>query len=172
MEGQLLTLTPSNARAAFESAGKSERKLMKKLYPDFNFERSIEEIVTGYEAACEVVGTKPLSLSNFSIFPEEDQDSIFASHQIDIIARALNGKDESGEWWTPDYTDGTWKYIPRFYWDENAAGGSGFSFSGYGRDAAHSGVGSRHTFKNSSHAVYAGKTFIAIYNLFLKPLRS
>jgi len=172
MADELLTLTPANARAAYESVGKSERKLMKKLYPDFNFERDITEIVTSYESACEVVGIKPLNLSNFSFFPSEDQDSIFASHQIDIIARALNGKDEDGNWWTPDYTDGTYKYYPYFYWDKVPPGGSGFSFYDCVDAFDISYVGARHTFKKSDHAVYAGKTFIAIYNRFLKPLRS
>jgi len=172
MADELLTLTPANARSAYESVGKSERKLMKKLYPDFNFERDITEIVTSYESACEVVGIKPLNLSNFSFFPLDDQDSIFASHQIDIIARALNGKTEDGNWWTPDYTDGTWKYYPYFYWNKESAGGSGFSYRACDIGHGRSYVGARHTFKKSDHAVYAGKTFIAIYNRFLKPLRS
>lgn len=172
MSDKLLTLTESNARAAYQKAGKSKREFMRDLYPEFNFERSIIEIVDSYEAACEVVGIKPLKLENFSFFSKEDQDSIFASHQIDIITRALNGKDSDGNWWTPNYTDGTYKYWPYHRWSDEAAGGSGFSYDDCDYGHSVSGVGARHTFKLRDHAEYAGKKFESIYNRFLKPLRS
>jgi len=172
MADKLLTLTETNARAAYQKASKSKREWMKEMYPDFNFERRLVERIDSYEAACEEVGIDPLKLEDFHLFPREDQDSIFASHQIDIIARALNGKDDSGNWWTPDYTDGTFKYWPYHIWNEEAAGGSGFSFYDCDDVYSLSVVGARHTFKLRDHAEYAGKKFESIYNRFLKPLRS
>ncbi|MDQ6477830.1 hypothetical protein [Dyadobacter sp. LHD-138] len=169
METQMLITSPANALKAYNNADPSIKKWMKDFYPEFNFDPNITDIVISYEAACEVVEFKPLTIENFGFYPEEDRESKFASHQIDIVAKALNGKDENGNWWKPDYSDGTPKYFPRHYWDEGAAGGPGFSFDGYIYAYSISNVGARHSFRKREHAVFAGQHFVSTYNKFLSP---
>jgi hypothetical protein len=159
-----LVLNSINAQKAFNKGNKEIKEALKELYPQYDFNADVTSIVTSYEAACEVCGTKRLFQSDFNFLPDQDRASAFASHQIDIIARALNGDC------TFDYSnDNQKKWYIWFKWDENAAGGSGFSFDRVDYNYSYSRVGARHSFKDARLAEYAGKNFISIFNQFLKP---
>jgi len=128
--------------------------------------RPVTEIVTTYEAACELTGTTPLTIEDFAKHPAKHRDSDFASHQINVIADALNGPDEF------DYANHNQnKYYPWFWWKQDRAGGPGFSSRGYGCDFSDSCVGARHSFRTRELAKFAGTQFEDIYNRFLSPYR-
>jgi hypothetical protein len=159
---ETLNLLPVNAQKAYNKADAGGKRLMKDLYPEYNFERKLADRIESYADACAEVGITPLTMSDFSALPETDRESSYAYHQLTIIARALN------EGWVPDYSDGNqYKYYPYFVWDNKAAGGSGFSFYRYCYDVSFSDVGARLVFKTSELATHAGKKFISIYNQFL-----
>lgn len=145
--------------AVYANGDDSIRSALKDLFPDQNFTLSIMDRVKSYEDACAVKGSTPLTIDDFRQFPEEQREYLFAVHKDDVINEVLN------EEWVPDWSDDDqYKYYPYFYWDEKAAGGSGFSYYdfSYGRSDSH--VGSRHVYKSRELAEYAGKQFIDIYN--------
>jgi hypothetical protein len=128
--------------------------------------RPITEIVTSYEAACELTGTTPLTIEDFAKHPAKHRDSVFASHQLNVIADALNGPNEF------DYSKANeYKYYPYFWWNVNRAGGPGFSYVDYYYDYSRSRVGARHSFRTRDFARFAGTHFEDIYNRFLSPYR-
>jgi hypothetical protein len=144
----LLEIDPINAQKAYNAGG---------------FSAKIQNLVTSYADACNLVGIQPLTISDFSYVPEEDQEATYAYHQITIIARALN------QGWKPDYSNGNeTKYYPYFIWSDSAAGGPGFSYDDFRFDNSCSFVGARLVFKSEDLAEYAGKQFVSIYNQFLK----
>lgn len=129
--------------------------------------KPITEIVTSYEAACELTGTTPLTLEDFAKHPVEDQDSDFSSHQLNVIAKALNGADNEF-----DYSDDDqYKYFPYHYWNVDKAGGPGFSCCDCGCVNSVSFVGARHSYRSSKLAIFAGTHFEDIYTRFLSPYK-
>jgi hypothetical protein len=126
--------------------------------------RPITEIVTSYEAACELTGTTPLTIEDFAKHPLEDQDSDFAAHQLNVISKAFR---EGVEF---DYADTDQKkWFPWFYWNVNRAGGPGFSCNDYRFDYSDSFVSARHSYPSEDTAEFAGTHFENIYNRFLAP---
>lgn len=153
MADKLLTLTETNARAAYQKASKSKKEWMKEMYPDFNFEGSIMDRVKSYEDACREEGITPLTIDDFAHLPKQDRNYHFCDHKYTVIRRVLN------EGWI--WKIGTNGYYPIF--NRGAAGGSGFSFSGYYGDYSFSSVGARRTFDTPEKAIYAGKQFLDIH---------
>lgn len=156
-----LKISKANALMAYKEGDDSFRKGIEKLFPEVDFEKECKDY---YAEACAAVGFAPLTIDHFSIYPEQDRESAFASHQIDMIARHWN------EGWEPDYSDDDQcKYYPYFIWNEDRAGGPGFSYPDYRYDRSVSRVGARHVYKTSDMAIRAGKELESIYNTFLKP---
>jgi len=117
-----------------------------------------------FKDACKVTGDDPKNLPDVSNLSRGMGKFILAAFKLAIIAKALN-MVENGEVWIPNWNDSNqYKYEPRFY---KASSGSGFSCHGYGRWNAFTCVGSRLCYGSSELAVYAGKTFIKLYNDFL-----
>ncbi|MCF0070258.1 hypothetical protein LZD49_07230 [Dyadobacter sp. CY261] len=159
MKNAKLDITVQSAQSAFNAGNSDQKELLKKLFPDHNFQQKITDRVRSYEDACDIVGIVPHTIENFSDVPDVDRQSTFAYHQLTIIARALN------EGWAPDWKNHN---QPKYYgWFEHAAGGSGFSFCVSACVFSLSYVGSRLVFRSSELAEYAGKTFIEIYNSYL-----
>lgn len=124
----------------------------------------ITEKVKTYEDACSIKGIHPLTIEAFASFPEGQREYLFAVHKDDIINEVLN------EGWAPDWGDGwQYKYYPYFYWDRNAAGGSGFSYCDFFFDCSCSGVGSRRVYRTAELARYAGTQFIEIHRVIHNP---
>lgn len=109
-----------------------------------------------FDDACACVGIDPKA---FHESRKNLSADTYAYEQLKVISKALNGGSHM------DYTDtDVYKYFPWF----NAVGSSvGFSFDGYDYDGAHSGVGSRLTYKSREIAEYAGKKFLDIYNTYI-----
>lgn len=153
-----LELSEKNALSAYAKGSESERAFLKNLYPEYDFNVSIMDRVKTYEDACLDQNVKPLTIDDFSFLPEEDQEYAYYSHQYDIIHRALV------QGWKSDKKNSKQnKYFPIFYWDENRAGGPGFS---YGVDActySSSFVGARREFPTWELAKYSGTQFLSIH---------
>jgi len=144
------------AKEAYKDATPDIKKTLLKLFGKKVLVDNITEMVTSYEDACEIEGIKPLSLYNFSHLPSVEQAYAFADHKLVVIRRVLN------EGWTWEF--GKKGYYPYFYKDESA-GGSGFSFGDCSRDCSSSFVGARRTFKDEKTAAYAGKQFLDLYEI-------
>ena len=119
----------------------------------------ITDKIKSFENACAALGLNPAEELPYESPKNGRQLAANAFVKCTIIAEALN------EGWKPDWSN--WnqtKYYPWFdMHSENAAGGSGFSFGGYGAGTSISRVGSRLVFKSRELAEYAGKTFLAEY---------
>ncbi len=157
-----LEIDPVNAVKAYNRADDSGKRLLADLFGE-SLELDVKARIASYIDACEDIGMKPLTISDFACLPPRDRESAFAYHQLTIIALALN------EGWEPDWSDSNqYKYYPWFEFKKGAAGGgSGFSCNGYYCGRSYSYVGSRLVFKSRELAEYAGKQFIDIYNKFL-----
>lgn len=148
-----------NARTAYNEAGGEIKQTLLKLIGRKVLFDDITEVVKSYEDACEVEGIEPLTVGHFFFLPEQDREYAFADHQYTVINRVLN------EGWEPNYSNGNErKYYPYFVWEENAAGGPGFSSIDFICDYSHSYVGARRVYPTEKLAIYAGKQFIEIHN--------
>ncbi|CAG5001724.1 hypothetical protein DYBT9275_02729 [Dyadobacter sp. CECT 9275] len=129
-------------------------------------EQELIDLIISYEAACELRGVTPLTIEDFAKHPEEDRDSDFASHQLNVICSAFwNGEKI-------DYTNFRQKkYEIIWVWNENTAGGSGFSFGGVLCLASASFVGARHSYPSDRIARIGATRFVDIYNRFLSPYK-
>ncbi|WP_159468000.1 hypothetical protein [Dyadobacter sp. 3J3] len=164
METQLLTMTPANAQKAYNNAEASIKKWMRESYPDFNFDRKLIDRIDTYQDACQELNIIPLAISDFSFIPSNDRESLYAYHQLTIIARVLN------EGWEPDFSDSSqYKYYPYFVWNEEAAGGPGFSYRGYGYVRSYSFVGARLVFLDYDAMKWATiqPEFVEIYKAWM-----
>lgn len=162
MEDQSLTISKSNALKAFRNAGSEGKLLLENLFGKEVLNEKITDRIKSYPDACAELGLNPLTEDDFENITPEDIDATYAYHQLTIIARALN------QGWKPDYSNTSqYKYYPYFYWQQEAVGGSGFSF--HDCDYGASSVGSRLNFKSRELAEYAGRQFQSIYNRFLSP---
>ncbi len=136
--------------------------------------RKVLELTFGSETFSSL---KPLSLDSITSFSdicklsgttEKDFKALYGSLPVDEYAyrqlKLLTSVLNAG--WTPNYSDSNEpKYYPYFKWN-----GSGFGFAGTYYDCADTATscGSRLCFKERKTAEFAGKTFIDIYNAYLK----
>jgi hypothetical protein len=112
-----------------------------------------------FEDACKVLSLDATKvIPDFSLFPVEEQEPMKAHAKLIIIAKAINGD------WTPNWTDGSWKYYPWF--EMGSPSGGGFSCDDCDFWSTSSVVGSRLCFENREKAVYAGKTFEQLYKTY------
>jgi len=146
----------ADARGAYKEASPEIKKTLLKLFGKKVLFESIMDAVQSYEDACGIEGITPLSGSDFTHLPLQEQASAFAEHQMNVIQRVLN------EGWTWNF--GTRGYFPYFYKD-SSAGGSGFSCVAYDVGDDGSAVGARRVFKDEKTAIYAGKQFIKIFEI-------
>lgn len=164
---QIIPILATNAIKAYQNAPKEVKEAIKTLCAPYDLDQDITSIVTGYEAACELYSFNPLTLADFSMFPQEDQDYAFANHQLDMIIKAMNGGFQF------DYSNGDQKkWYPIFVWDSNAAGGSGFSLSYVSYNYSNSFVGARRSFKDEKLCRHTVTKFLSIYNRALRPFQS
>lgn len=99
-----------------------------------------------------------ISQEDFDKSVENLSEDEIAYKQLKLIAKALNGD------WVADFSNSNQrKYEPYFYYT-----GSAFVFHGYYYWYQFTFVGSRLCYKDAATAILAGKTFIDIYNKFLK----
>ncbi len=112
-----------------------------------------------FEDACKVLNLDAAKvIPDFSLFPVEEQEPMKAHAKLIIIAKAINGD------WTPNWTDGRWKYYPWF--EMGSPSGGGLSCDDYGSWDTYSVVGSRLCFENREKAIYAGQTFEELYKTY------
>jgi len=164
---KIIEINASNAQKAYNKASKEVREVLKEFCAPYDFNPDITSVDVTYEAYCELLGRTPLTISNYSFLPEGEQDYAFANHQLDIIIEAVNGVGH-----VFDYADDNQKkwYII-WQWNENSAGGSGFSLFDVYYCYSNSYVGARRSFKDEKTARYIGTTFQSIFNRALKPIK-
>jgi hypothetical protein len=114
-----------------------------------------------FAAACKALKLDPAKiLPDVSGFPKEHREALLAHAQLVIIAQALNQEANNGKPWKPNWKSGNWdKYYPWF----DMSSGSGLACHGYVNRTSHSNVGSRLCYISRDLAIYAGKTFIKLY---------
>jgi len=97
-----------------------------------------------------------LTISEFSKFPEEMRDYLYACYILPIIIAALNAEANGGKEWIPDYTDNNWKYELLFgiEADKKRPSGFGLSAADFGRWITITSCGSRLQFINKEVAMY------------------
>lgn len=141
-------------RQIYAEANTAEKQILEKLYSK-SVLGDIKNKIKSFEDACEYLSL-PISAArqNFSTMPSDEK----AFYQLEIICKALN------EGWTPDWSDDDQpKYYPWFDFQ-----GGRFVFLSVDYSYASSCLGSRLCFRTHELAEYAGKTFINLYNDFLK----
>lgn len=152
------------ARLAYKEADENGKKLLSNLIGKKVLFDRIIDVVDSYEEACQIKGITPLSIDQFSMFPENQREYLFAVHQLITISEVIN------EGWVPDYANTNQrKYYPWFEWKKLSAGGSGFSYGDYYIDRSFSTVGARLSYETAEKAEYAGTKFIHLYRIFLNP---
>lgn len=160
-----IELNLEDVRAAYNEATDSEvKKALRRMFGKSVLVENIMDAVKSYEDACEFDGFEPLTIDHFGFLPEQERECQFYEHQMNVINRVLcNG-------WVPDYSDSNqFKYWPYFYWDQNTAGGPGFSCHDYFCAYSRSNVGARRVYPTKELAIYVGKQFISIHNKIHKP---
>ncbi len=126
-------------------------------------ELTIMDQIDSYEAACKFTEKRVRNLrDDFSHLDEEDQDVLFANHQLDVIHKALMkgavlglGDKTKRKWWG-------W-----FEWNETGSG-VGFSFSHFVYWYSGSDVGARRQFDTQEKSNYFNSKFIDIHNRAMK----
>lgn len=122
--------------------------------------KNIEDLKT-FEDACKLENLDPTKvIPDFSCFPEADRKALEAHAKLLIVVKAANRIDNDGEEWTPDWSDGNWKYQP---WFVKSEGSSGFRSNDYVAWHASSSVGSRLCFKTEAVCKYISNQFIDLY---------
>ncbi len=115
---------------------------------------SIIDRINSYEDACQIKGIQPRAISDFSFLPEEDREAQFASHQLDVMIRVVNG--EKGF----DYNDRNQrKHYPYLVWT-----GSGFALLAVGCGGTRTVVGPRRSFHSEEACRKFVTKFIHLYN--------
>ncbi|MCO6499109.1 MAG: hypothetical protein J5I47_01885 [Vicingus serpentipes] len=114
-----------------------------------------------FEDACKIEKLDPKKiLPDFSCYPEEDRKALEAHAKLLVVVKAANRLDNNNKEWTPDWTDGKWKYEPWFVMNE---GSSGFRYDVFDYWFTLSCVGSRLCFKSEDVCEYITNQFIDLY---------
>jgi len=153
---ETLQVTKANALKAFEEANTKGKALLSNLFGEKVFRKNVMERIKSYEDACEELGERPLSLSDFNFLPAIDREYHYHDHRRVIIARALN------EGWVSDYgdTDQAKYYV----WYKYLGSSRGFAYYRYDYIYSYSFVGARHEFKSLELAKYFAAQFIGEIN--------
>ena len=116
--------------------------------------------IKSWKDACAYKGVNPNTLPDVSMIKDASLAGwVVAMYQMAIVTSAIN------ENWEPDYTDGSYKYEPRFWIEKNPKTPSGFGFSDTLFDCtiSYSYVGSRLCFRSNELRVHAQKFFKKLY---------
>lgn len=156
---QQLTITKQTALKAHSEADNAGKQMLENLFGKRVLFDKVQDRITNFNEVCEDQGKNP---TDYVLPTEADQEEIaaVALKKLRLIAKALN------EGWEPDFMNqNQYKYYP---WFKQSSSAGGFVCAGY--DCWHSGtfVGPRLAFKSSELAIYAGKTFIDVYNEYFK----
>lgn len=117
--------------------------------------------IKSYEAACKVLGLKPISDEEFNAFQKEDRKTMAAYHKLAVITRAIN------EGWQPDWSNSVErKYEPYMY--TNSAGLAS-ALTAYTPSLTHTYLGSRLCFRDYERATFAVETFGELYKDYFRP---
>ncbi|MEO6282164.1 MAG: hypothetical protein ABIN80_22935 [Dyadobacter sp.] len=165
---QTLTITAANAQKAYNGASKEVKEVLRSFCAPYNFDQDITSVEPSYEAYCQLLARKPLTISDYAFLPEDEREYAYANHQLDVIIQAANGVGH-----VFDYAnEAQEKWYIWWVWDENAAGGSGFSLDDVCCLCSVSFVGARRSFKNEKTARFIATSFLSIFNKALKPAKS
>lgn len=119
----------------------------------------INEVITDFESAREMLGLKALGFLISDINPKHIE-ALIALNELFSIAEAWNKEDG----FTPDFSDrNQTKWFPWFEYSDDAAGFVS-AHSTYTARAANAHFGSRLCFKSSERAAQFGKQFVDLYN--------
>ena len=135
----------------------------------------MSERIKTFEEACTAQGLDPNTvLPDVTCLPESDRKAVTCFAMMCIINRSLNTDPETNQEWKPDWNDSDQeKYYPWFDVDEKPEGASGFGLSydgDFGCGNARAYLGVRLFYRDSETAIYAGETFIELYeNMILLP---
>lgn len=176
-----------NAKAAYNAASESGKKLLAMLIPELNEQpkdtRPITERVKCWDDVVRELGYDPVERmldhcergDGFDIEPDE-----IAYIKLKAIAKVLN------EGWEPQFTTDEYRYFPWFYlytqeeidemtedersrvvlrstYSAYAYGGVACAGAASGSSDAVTGCGSRLAFKTRELAIYAGQQFVDIW---------
>ncbi len=109
--------------------------------------------ITGYSELCKKTKTKELTIRDFSFLEENEQDKVFAFHQIKTIESVYNGD------WIKDWTN---RNQPKWYpWFNHMAHG-GVALCG-SLDYYYGSCGQVAYYKDKPTSDYVGRVYIEIY---------
>ena len=150
-----------DAIIAYNKADENGKKMLCNLLGDRSkiFNQDITAKISCFRDILELAGT---TKERFDAEHGKLSESKYSLEQLELIAKVLN------QGWYPNWCDSNeGKYYPYFRYNKDASG-FGFSHAIYVYGDAYSAVGSRLAFPNAKLAEFAGKTFIEIYNKYLK----
>lgn len=151
-----LKLDKEKALEAYKNGNSTIKQFLIDSYGAEHFLIDIKDRVTSYEAACEILGKTPLTLSQFSFLGDKESKRQFARHKIATGIEAIN------EGWVADFeNESVWKY---YVYMRNKF--RSFSFGvvgGFYRD----GVGSDLYVESREKAEIIAKVFLEDYKIYL-----
>lgn len=121
------------------------------------------KFIKTYEEACKKQGIDPEKNLPYKNPKNGSQKALNALARLFVIIPVLNMQANKNKEWTPNWTDGNWKYYP---WIDMSSG-SGLSYGGCGNVGSGSIVGSRLCFINREVAKYCFETFKSDYEDFM-----
>ena len=167
-----LKLTDEQARKWYFKGDSDIKVMLEESFKDRGgkkfFEMKITDRVKSFEDACEILGEDSNKYKYLECDSKREKVSK-AFNRLMIITEALN------EGWEADWSDDNqYKYYPWFRYDENLQlvnnqelNKAGFSYFTYNYLITYSHFAGRLCFKTEDLAVFAGKTFIKEYNVYL-----
>lgn len=112
-----------------------------------------------YLLVCAALGQTPLTIDDFKHLPEDERRSAFGEHKIKTWAKCLNGKDDNGNPWQPDFNDNSpkWRAWFRMYDLAGEVPGSGFAFFSSGDVIVYALLGARLHFRTEEALLHCVK---------------
>lgn len=160
----IVTLQKNNLLNAFNEAGKSEKKFLMNLFPDFLAPKKDWKSLTTWEQIAEEAGEHPVNDLPYPNPKNDKQEGVNAFHQLTTIREVLNaGKDAD---WNNSNEE---KWYPWLNVNADSSKPSGFGLSLYAVDCTFTFtyVGSRLSFNEEAKAKHAFKHFQSIYEKFM-----
>lgn len=169
-----LVVSQESVQDAWRNGNPSQRKMLEHLFGN-DCKVKITDVVKSYEDACKVLGIKPV---NFDYLPEREKRHVSAMLKLETITKALNEgweNPQNGEgyvYWpwfiilnnkkeVEDYRDRGYTVVELEGFKNTAGLACSDSICAPSSTAAR--IGSRLCFKTRNLAIYAAKTFTALY---------
>ncbi len=169
-----LVVSQESVQDAWRNGNPSQREMLEHLFGN-DCKVKITDVVKSYEDACKVLGIKPV---NFDYLPEREKRHVSAMLKLETITKALNEgweNPQNGEgyvYWpwfiilnnkkeVEDYRDRGYTVVELEGFKNTAGLAYSCSTNAPSHTAAH--FGSRLCFKTRDLAIYAAKTFTALY---------